>query len=256
MNNPTPQLVAKDCSEEEWQLRVQLAACYRAFVHYGWTDSIFTHLSARVPGHPEQYLINPYGLLFQEICASNLIKVDFDGNVIDGDYPYNEAGHAIHTAMLKARPDINVALHSHTRAGMAVSCMECGLLPLTQQANEIRDMLCYHAYGIARMDSEECERLGADMADSWIMIMQNHGLLTVGRSVAEAFYYLYTVENACKVQVDVLASGTEIVTPASGIVDELASEGKARASETPDHVNMAWDAVLRLLEAKDPSYKN
>jgi ribulose-5-phosphate 4-epimerase/fuculose-1-phosphate aldolase len=256
MNNPTPQLVAKDCSEEEWQLRVQLAACYRAFVHYGWTDSIFTHLSARVPGHPEQYLINPYGLLFQEICASNLIKVDFDGNVIDGDYPYNEAGHAIHTAMLKARPDINVVLHSHTRAGMAVSCMECGLLPLTQQANEIRDMLCYHAYGIARMDSEECERLGADMADRWIMIMQNHGLLTVGRSVAEAFYYLYTVENACKVQVDVLASGTEIVTPASGIVDELASEGKARASEPPDHVNMAWDAVLRLLEAKDPSYRN
>ena len=201
-------------------------------------------------------IINPYGLMFHEICASNLITVYFDGNVIDGDYPYNEAGHAIHTAMLKARPDINVALHSHTRAGMAVSCMECGLLPLTQQANEIRDMLCYHAYGIARMDSEECERLGADMADSWIMIMQNHGLLTVGRSVAEAFYYLYTVENACKVQVDVLASGTEIVTPASGIVDELASEGKARASEPTDHVNMAWDAVLRLLEAKDPSYRN
>jgi ribulose-5-phosphate 4-epimerase/fuculose-1-phosphate aldolase len=256
MSNPTRQLVSKDCSEEEWQLRVQLAACYRAFVHYGWTDSIFTHLSARVPGHPEQYLINPYGLLFHEICASNLIKVDFDGNVIDGDYPYNEAGHAIHTAMLKARPDINVALHSHTRAGMAVSCMECGLLPLTQQANEIRDMLCYHAYGIARRDSEECEQLGVDMADSWIMVMQNHGLLTVGRNVAEAFYYLYTVENACKVQVDVLASGTEFVTPAAEIVDELAGEGKARATETPDHVSMAWDAVLRLLEEKDPSYKN
>jgi len=256
MSNPTPQLVPIDCNEEEWQLRVQLAACYRAFVHYGWTDSIFTHLSARVPGHPQQYLINPYGLLFHEICASNLIKVDFDGNVIDGDYPYNDAGHAIHTAMLKARPDINVALHSHTRAGMAVSCMKCGLLPLTQQANEIRDMVCYHEYGIARADSDECDRLGADMADSWIMIMENHGLLTVGRNVAEAFYYLYTVENACKVQVDVLASGTEIVTPASEIVDELATEGKARTSETPDHVNMAWDAVLRLLEEKDPSYKN
>jgi len=256
MSDPTPQLVCRDCSDEEWQLRVQLAACYRAFVHYGWTDSIFAHLSARVPGHPDQYLINPYGLLFHEICASNLIKVDFDGNVVAGDYPYNEAGHAIHTAMLKARPDINVALHSHTRAGMAVSCMECGLLPLTQQANEIRDMLCYHAYGIARTDSEECERLGADMADHWIMIMQNHGLLTVGRNVAEAFYYLYTVESACKVQVDVLASGTEIVTPATEIVDELAREGKARASETPDHVNMAWGAVLRLLEDKDPSYRN
>jgi len=256
MSNPTPQLVPIDCNEEEWQLRVQLAACYRAFVHYGWTDSIFTHLSARVPGHPGQYLINPYSLLFHEICASNLIKVDFDGNVVAGDYPYNEAGHAIHTAMLKARPDINVALHSHTRAGMAVSCMECGLLPLTQQANEIRDMLCYHAYGIARMDSEECERLGSDMADSWIMIMQNHGLLTVGRNVAEAFYYLYTVENACKVQVDVLASGKDFVTPAAEIVDELASDGKARATETPDHVNMAWNAVLRLLDDKDPSYRN
>jgi ribulose-5-phosphate 4-epimerase/fuculose-1-phosphate aldolase len=256
MNTPTPIPASSRFSEEEWQLRIQLAACYRAFVHYGWTDSIFTHLSARVPGQSEQYLINPYGLLFHEICASNLLKVDFDGNVIAGDYPYNDAGHAIHTAVLKARPDINVALHSHTRAGMAVSCMECGLLPLTQQANEIRDLVCYHEYGIASADSEECERLGADMADSWIMIMQNHGLLTVGRNVAEAFYYLYTIENACKVQVDVLAAGREIVTPAAGIIDQLANYGKARSTETPDHVNMAWNAVTRLLDDKDPSYRN
>ncbi len=256
MSKSTPPSVSRDCSDEEWQLRVQLAACYRAFVHYGWTDSIFTHLSARVPGHSEQYLINPYGLLFHEICASNLIKVDFDGNVVAGDYHYNEAGHAIHSTMLKARPDINIALHSHTRAGMAVSCMECGLLPLTQQANEIRDMLCYHAYGIARTSSEECERLAEDMADHSIMIMHNHGLLTVGRNVAEAFYYLYTVESACKVQVDVLASGAEIVTPAIEIVDELAREGKELAIESHDHANLAWDAVLRLLDGKDPSYKN
>ncbi|MDH3222026.1 MAG: class II aldolase/adducin family protein [Gammaproteobacteria bacterium] len=256
MSKPDPQLVAGRCSEDEWQVRVQLAACYRAFVHYGWTDSIFTHLSARVPGHERQYLINPYGLLFHEICASNLIKVDFDGKVIDGDYPYNEAGHAIHTAMLKARPEVNVALHSHTRAGMAVSCMECGLLPLTQQANEIRDMLCYHEYGIAHPGSDECDRLGADMADKWIMVMHNHGLLTVGRSVAEAFYYLYTVENACKVQVDVLASGRDIVTPAPAIVDELAADGMARATESRQHVDLAWNAVLRLLERQDPSFRN
>ena len=256
MNNPTLQTVSSDHGEEEWQLRVELAACYRAFVHYGWTDSIFTHLSARVPGHADQYLINPYGLLFHEICASNLIKVDFDGNVIEGDYPYNEAGHAIHTAMLKARPDINVALHSHTRAGMAVSCMKCGLLPLTQQANEIRDMVCYHAYGIARSHSEECERLGADIVDKWIMIMENHGLLTVGRSIAEAFYYLYTVESACKVQVDVLASGQDIVTPAPEVVDELASDGKARLSENRAHLDLTWNAVIRQLDLKDPSYRN
>jgi len=241
--------------EAEWRQRVELAACYRAFVHYGWTDLIFTHLSARVPGQPGQYLINPYGLLFHEVCASNLIKVDFDGNVIDGDYPYNEAGHAIHTAMLKARPDVNVVLHSHTRAGMAVSCMPCGLLPLTQQANEVRDLLCYHDYGIARIGSAECERLGEDLGERWIMIMRNHGLLSVGRSVAEAFYYLYTLESACKVQVDVLGSGRDYVTPSDAIVDELARDGRARSGDTPEHVELAWNAVLRLLERQDPSFR-
>jgi len=256
MSNPDPRHLKSQCSEDEWNLRVQLAACYRAFVYYGWTDSIFTHLSARVPDQPQHYLINPYGLLFHEICASNLIKVDFEGNVIEGDYPYNEAGHAIHSAMLKARPDVNVALHSHTRAGMAVSCMACGLLPLTQQANEIRDLLCYHEYGIARSDSEECERLGSDMADKWIMIMQNHGLLTVGRNVAEAFYYLYTVESACKVQVDVLATGKDFVTPAAEVVDELARDGRQRATSNLVHVDMAWNAVLRLLDQKDSSFRS
>jgi len=256
MNKPTPIPDSSRCSEEEWQLRVQLAACYRAFVHYGWTDSIFTHLSARVPGHPEQYLINPYGLLFHEICASNLIKVDFEGNVIEGDYPYNDAGHAIHTAVLKARPDINVALHSHTRAGMAVSCMECGLLPLTQQANEVRDITCYHEYGLATNNSEECARLGEDLADKWIMIMHNHGLLSVGRTVAEAFYFLYTVENACKVQLDVLATSREIVTPRPEIIDQMAKKGVPPAERPDHHADMAWQAVMRQLEQKDPSYRD
>lgn len=256
MSNPKPVSKSSAISEEEWRTRVQLAACYRAFVHYGWTDSIFTHLSARVPANPGQYLINPYGLLFHEICASNLIKVDFDGNVVAGDYPYNAAGHAIHSAVLKARPDINIALHSHTRAGMSVSCMKCGLLPLTQQANEIRDMLCYHEYGVATDNDEECELLGRDLADKWIMIMRNHGLLSVGRSVAEAFYYLYTLENACKVQVDVLASGHEYVTPRIEVIDRLAEEGMAPPSQTHEYVNMAWDAVLRLLDQKDSSFRN
>jgi ribulose-5-phosphate 4-epimerase/fuculose-1-phosphate aldolase len=177
-------------SPEEWALRQDLAACYRLFVKYGWTDLIFTHLSARVPGEPYHYLINPYGLLFQEITASNLIKVDFSGNVVSGDYPYNEAGHAIHSAVLKARPDINVALHSHTRAGTAVSAMECGLLSLSQQANEIGNLVCYHRYDVATDNDNECARLGEDLADKWAMIMHNHGLLSVGRDIAEAFYLL------------------------------------------------------------------
>ncbi|MDC1287887.1 class II aldolase/adducin family protein [Gammaproteobacteria bacterium] len=256
MSRSAAQLVAARCDADEWELRVQLAACYRAFVHYGWTDSIFTHLSARVPDQENQYLINPYGLMFQEVCASNLIKVDFDGNVVDGDYPFNEAGHAIHSSILKARPDVSVALHSHTRAGMAVSCMACGLLPLTQQSNEIRDLLVYHDYGVARSNADECERLGVDLADRWIMIMRNHGLLTVGRTVAEAFYYLYTVENACKVQVDVLASRQDYVTPDSTVVDDLAYAGKLRSGDSHDYIQLAWDAVLRLLDKKDPSFRD
>lgn len=200
-------------SESEWELRCDLAACYRLFVKYGWTDLIFTHLSARVPGEPEHYLINPYGLLFDEITASNLIKVNFAGEVVAGDFPYNEAGHAIHSAVLKARPDINVVLHSHTRAGSAVSCMADGFLPLSQQANEIMGMICYHEYDYAPDNASECERLGNDMADKWLMIMHNHGLLGAGRTVAEAFYNLYILENACKIQVDVMSAGADYRVP-------------------------------------------
>ena len=242
--------------EREWRLRVDLAACYRLFVHYGWTDLIFTHLSARVPGHPEQYLINPYGLLFHEITASNLIKVNFAGEVIAGDHPYNAAGHAIHTAVLKARSDVNVVLHSHTRAGMAVSCMDCGLLPLTQQANEVREMTCLHPYGLATDSEEECDQIGADLSDRWLMIMQNHGLLAAGRSVAEAFYYLYTLENACKVQVDVMASGARIVTPSAPVLQALADYNRPPKDAPAEFVTRSWEALIRFLEQRQPDYKS
>ena len=246
-----------EMSEAEWQVRCDLAACYRLFVKYGWTDLIFTHLSARVPGHDDQYLINPYGLLFHEITASNLIKVSFDGHVISGDYPYNNAGHAIHSAMLKARPDINVALHSHTRAGMAVSCMEEGLLPLSQQAGEIIELVSYHEYGVADENNpQECQKLGEDMADKWLMIMHNHGLLSVGRTVAEAFYYLYTLENACKVQVDVMASRAKIKLPDAAVFRELATHTVPPAEGPGDHATRSWEALLRMLDTQDPSYKD
>lgn len=250
MSENTPNI-----SVEEWQVRCDLAACYRLFVKYGWTDLIFTHLSARVPGHSDQYLINPYGLLFPEITASNLLKVDFDGNVIAGDYPFNEAGHAIHVAALKARPDINCALHSHTRAGMAVSCMQEGLLPLSQQAGEVRDLVCYHAYGIADNDPQECEKLGRDLSDKWLMIMHNHGLLSVGRTVGEAFYYLYSLENACKVQVDVMASGAQMIIPEQSAMDELAHYNSPPADGPCDSVTRSWDALIRELDQHDSSYK-
>jgi ribulose-5-phosphate 4-epimerase/fuculose-1-phosphate aldolase len=245
-------------SPEEWALRQDLAACYRLFVKYGWTDLIFTHLSARVPGEPHHYLINPYGLLFQEITASNLIKVDFSGNVVSGDYPYNEAGHAIHSAVLKARPDINVALHSHTRAGTAVSAMECGLLSLSQQANEIGNLVCYHRYDVATDNDNECARLGEDLADKWAMIMHNHGLLSVGRDMAEAFYLLYTLENACKIQVDVMASGAEQIIPnrnAITNVEQFSLVGKPNAKDPDGYLQRNWQALIRMLDGEDQSFR-
>ena len=242
-------------TDEEWQLRCDLAACYRLFVKYGWTDLIFTHLSARVPGHPDQYLINPYGLLFHEITASNLIKVDFDGNVITGDYPFNDAGHAIHSAVLKVRPDINVVLHSHTRAGMTVSCMKQGFLPLTQHAGEVRDLICYHDYGVADDNPEECDKLGRDLADKWLMIMHNHGLLSAGRTVAEAFYFLYILEIACKVQVDVMATNAELIYPDQDAMDVLASYCLPSAGQPGDAITRSWSALIRMLDDQQPGYK-
>lgn len=248
--------MSNSISAAEMQVRRDLAACYRLFVRYGWTDLIFTHLSARVPEQPQQYLINPYGLLFDEITASNLIKVDFDGKVIAGDFPYNEAGHTIHTAVLRARPDVNVVLHSHTRAGMAVSCMKCGLLPLTQQANEVMQLVCYHDYDVVPDNPEECLRLGKDMKDKWLMIMHNHGLLAAGRTVAEAFYRLYMLENACKVQVDVMACKADLVTPSPQVLKGLAKLGDPAAAELSDAVSRSWDALIRSLDRQQPDYKN
>ena len=250
--------IQQQISPEEWALRQDLAACYRLFLKYGWTDLIFTHLSARVPGQPDQYLINPYGLLFQEITASNLIKVDFSGRVISGDYPYNEAGHAIHSAALKARPDINIALHSHTRAGTAVAGMKCGLLPLSQQANEIINLVCYHRYDLATENEDECARLGEDLADKWAMIMHNHGLLSVGRGLAEAFYLLYTLESACKIQVDVMASGAEQIIPnpaAIASVQQYSLLGKPGADDPESYLQRNWQALIRMLDREDPSFR-
>ena len=253
----TASSIHPEMSQDEWQLRCELAACYRLFVKFGWTDIIFTHLSARVPGEDNQYLINPYGLLFHEITASNLIKVNFDGELISGDFPYNEAGHAIHSAVLRARPDINVALHSHTRAGMAVACMEEGLLPMSQQAGEIIDLLCYHQYGFADQDNtDECRRLGEDIADKWLMIMDNHGLLSVGRTVAEAFFYLYTLENACKVQVDVMGSGATPKRIDAESLRQLAEYSRPKTAGPSDSANRCWQALIRQLDLQDPSYKN
>lgn len=237
----------------ERRTRVALAALYRLFHHYGWTDTIETHLSARVPGTTDQYLINPYGLLFDEVTASCLLKVDLDGNVLEGEHPFNEAGHLIHTAILRARPEVNVVLHSHTRAGSAVSAMDCGLLAISQPANEVMGLLSYHDYAMAYARPEtECAALARDLpAPKLAMIMRNHGLLVAGRSAGEAFHLHMLLENACKIQVDVLSSGTGYVVPDQEAIDDL-SGYYLRA--LPDEYERQWAAMMRLVQQRHPGF--
>ena len=253
MSAAAESIAAGQCSEEEWNTRVDLAALYRLFVRYGWTDLIYTHISARVPGEPNHYLINPFGPMFDEITASMLLKVDFDGNLIDEtDAEYNQAGHLIHTAVLKARPDINFVLHTHSRAGTAVSAMKCGLLPLSQHANIIRETVAYHEYAQVTSDEEECEHLGRDLSDKFLMILHNHGLLAGGRTAAEAFWYLYYLEMSCKIQVDVLSAGTDYIVPDAETVKGLAKYGLP--GEQPKG-EREWPGLLRMLDRSDDLFR-
>lgn len=241
------------CSDAEWQTRVDLAALYRLFVRYGWTDLIYTHISARVPDEENTYLINPYGPLFDEMTASMMLKVNLDGELLDtrGE-EYNQAGHMIHSAVLKARPDANFVLHTHTRAGVAVSAMKCGLLPISQHANLIRDAVCYHDYAQVTSDDDECERLGRDLSDKNIMIMRNHGMMTCGRTAGEAFWFMYYIEACCKIQIDVLTSGTEYITPDDSAVSELRKHG---LPQDPPRGTREWPALLRSLDKADSSFR-
>ena len=242
----------ESCSVGEWNARVDLAALYRLFVHYGWTDLTYTHITARVPDQATHYLINPYGLMFDEISASNLLKVDFDGNLITGDYPYNQAGHLIHTAVLKARPEINFVLHSHTRASTAVSAMKPGLLPLSQHAMTVMAEVAYHPYQDVTNADDECDKLATDLGQKHLMMLENHGLLACGRTAAEAFRLHYFLEMACKIQVDVLASGAETIEPPAPVVQGVNAWGKV-GPEPGGAVE--WQALMRLLDRMDPSFR-
>ncbi|MBC7468479.1 MAG: class II aldolase/adducin family protein, partial [Ramlibacter sp.] len=190
-------------SAQEWQLRVDLAACYRLVAMYGWSDLVFTHITARIPGPEHHFLINPYGLMFDEITASSLVKVDQQCHkIIDSPFPVNPAGFVIHSAVHEAREDISCVLHTHTRAGVAVSAQKGGVLPISQQSTFILASLAYHDYeGVAFRD-EEKPRLQADLGGANFLVLRNHGLLTVGKTIADAFLSMYTFENACRIQID------------------------------------------------------
>jgi ribulose-5-phosphate 4-epimerase/fuculose-1-phosphate aldolase len=242
-------------SEAEWQLRVDLAACYRLIALYGWSDLVFTHVTARVPGPEHHFLINPYGLMFDEITASSLVKVDQQCNKLnDTPFPVNPAGFTIHSSIHEARHDVTCVLHTHTRAGVAVSAQRAGVLPISQQSTFVLASLAYHAYEGVALREEEKARLVADLGDKSFFMLRNHGLLTVGRSVAEAFLSMYTFENTCRIQIDAQAGGGELVQVDPNIVDGMAQVMKTVTAG--QGANMAWPALLRKLDRVDPSFRD
>ncbi|MFN4004190.1 MAG: class II aldolase/adducin family protein [Hylemonella sp.] len=240
-------------SPEEWALRCDLAACYRLVAHYGWSDLIFTHISARIPGPEHHFLINPYGLMFDEITASSLIRVDQDCNKLsESPFPVNPAGFVIHSAIHAVREDATCVLHTHSRAGVAVSAQKCGILPISQQSTFVLGSLAYHDYEGVALRDEEKPRLQADLGTANFLVLRNHGLLTVGRSVADAFLNMYILESTCRIQLDAQAGG-ELVYVNPDILQGVASAVKKVT--VGQGANLTWPALLRKLERLDPSYK-
>ena len=241
-------------SAEEWQLRVDLAACYRLVAAYGWSDLIFTHISARIPGPEHQFLINPYGMLFEEVTASSLIKIDQQGEKLsESPHPVNRAGFVIHSAVHAVREDAGCVLHTHTRAGVAVSAQACGVLPISQQSTFVLASLGYHTYeGVALHDAEK-PRLQADLGQANHLMLRNHGLLVVGSSIAEAFLLMYNFESTCQIQLAAQAGGplTE--------VDPRIIEGVGHAMRTQTNGlggAFAWPAMLRKLDRMGSDYRD
>ena len=243
-------------SAEEWRLRVDLAAAYRLVAAYGMSDLIFTHISARIPGPEHQFLINPFGLMFDEITASSLIRIDQSCNKLsESAFPVNPAGFTIHSAIHAVRDDAGCVLHTHTRAGVAVSSQQAGVLPISQQSTFVLSSLAYHAYeGIAIRDAEKA-RLQANLGTSKYLMLRNHGLLTVGRTVADAFVAMYTFENTCRIQVDALAGGQALTHVDQSIIDG-AGAAAAKVVSAGQGANPTWTALLRKLDRTDPSYKS
>jgi ribulose-5-phosphate 4-epimerase/fuculose-1-phosphate aldolase len=249
--------VRESVSPEEWQTRVELAACYRLIEHYRMSDLVYTHITARVPHAPEKFLINAYGLLFGEVTASNLATVDPAGNVrIDETgFGINTAGYVIHSAVHAARPDIACVMHIHTAAGMGVSCNRHGLLPITQHALVFHGRVAYHDYEGISFNPDERARLIASLGSrNNVMILRNHGLISCGRSIPEAFLLMFILERACQAQVAALAGGVEPSYPSEEAMRVTAALNDP-ASLPPRRDEHAWQACLRLLERLDPSYR-
>lgn len=242
-------------SQEEWELRQNLAACYNLVAHFGWDDLIFTHISARVPGPETHFLINPYGMMFDEVSASSLVKVDLNGNkVMDSEFDINPAGFTIHSAIHEGREDAHVVMHTHTNAGVAVSAQTEGLLPISQQALFPLTSLAYHDYEGVALREDEKTRLQADLGESYFMILRNHGLLTCAENVADAFLYMFILQRACEIQLMAQSGGTKL-TPVSG---QIVAGMQAAAKQVTNQAGgaLAWPGLLRKLDRINAPYKN
>lgn len=252
---PAQASVRSRVTEEEWAARVELAACYRLAAHFRLTDLIYTHISARVPGPDEHFLINGFGLTWDEITASNLVKVTLDGDVVDDPLGQgiNRAGYVIHSAVHRARADVGCVIHTHTRAGIAVAAQEQGLLPLSQHAMRFWGNLAYHEYEGLALDLDEQHRLTRDLGAHKAMILRNHGLLTCGASVAEAFDLMYYLERACDIQIAASSGNAALRLAPPEVAARVAQQFKGlpyKARKTE------WKALLRMLDRTDPTYRN
>jgi ribulose-5-phosphate 4-epimerase/fuculose-1-phosphate aldolase len=241
-------------SAEEWQVRVDLAAAYRLVSHYGWDDLIFTHISARVPGPAHHFLLNPYGMMFDEVTASSLVKVDLQGEIVmESPYIINPAGFTIHSAVHGARAEALCVVHLHTDYGVAVSAQKKGLLPISQQALIPLSSLAYHDYEGLALEEEEKPRLVQDLGNKNYLILRNHGLLTVGRSVAESFVSMFLLERACKIQIFAQSGGSELIPVPEPILERVALQHNLVT--VGQGAQLAWPGLLRKLDRIDPSYR-
>jgi ribulose-5-phosphate 4-epimerase/fuculose-1-phosphate aldolase len=239
-------------SEAEWQMRIDLAACYRLVALYEMDDMFSTHISARVPGAEEHFLLNPYGVLFEQVTASNLVKIDLDGNILqDTPHSINSAGFVIHSAVHAARPDAKCVLHTHTVAGMAIASLKEGLLPLTQKSMRYYNRIGYHDYEGVADDLDENARLVRDLGPHNALILRNHGLLTCGATVARAFFLMKNLEKSCQTQLAAMASGGKLIKLSSNLAEYAAGQVERRL----DGEAKGWQSLLKKLDKIDPSYR-
>jgi ribulose-5-phosphate 4-epimerase/fuculose-1-phosphate aldolase len=245
---------SEQVSAEEWSVRQDLAALYRAVAMHGWDDSVFTHMTARVPGPDHHFLINPFGVLYESVTASNLVKLDLEGNkVIDTPHPINPAGYIIHSAIHEVREDALCVIHLHTRAGVAVSAQRQGLLPISQQASVVLGSLAYHDYEGIALNPDEKVRLQRDIGDKKTLILRNHGYLVAGASIADAWMATYALESACQIQIAAQSGGAELIMFGEDIT-KLNLSAVADAT-TGQAAQLAWAAMVDKITRKDPSFR-